>query len=236
MSEIEFKEKLKTLIENKDKIPNEFWVLAENGKRVIWFLNREDGTAEVYETAEERLGLTKEGEILWGYSSGCSCWDGWDSVDYENSVSYKEFIIKNIKSYERKESADKPQDCDLSFSEGWEEECLDNLNDYLLLIKDNISPEKIFKAKNAEVRRYLIKKVSFDKIKESIKCELIHKDNDYELWDFYLEEKERYVKVKDSSTDREYLLYVPDRCENCKQAIAWTFNLSEKEYNPIMET
>lgn len=46
----------------------------------------------------------------------------------------------------------------------------------------------------------------------------------------------RYVKVVDCSTDREYILSVPNTMERVRQAIAWTFRMQEHQYAPKIET
>lgn len=238
MSKIE--ENILQIIENRNKIPDDFWREAENGRRVIWILNRDDGTAGSYENSEERLGITKDGEILYGFSSGCSCWEGWSKDDYAKSVTYKEFIILNKQTKTKKEyNSGGYSEHNLSFVEGWEEEAQSNLKDLLLLIQDTIKPEEVLKAKNSEVRRYLMKRIGYENIKSSVDATVIHTDGTNELIDITRPgeaEKERYIKVKDSSTDREYLLYVPNGVSTCREAIAWTFDLNEEEYEPIYET
>lgn len=240
---MKFEKQLKVLIKNIKKIPDEFWIKTEGNKRAIWFLDREDGTAVSYETSQERLGLTQEGEIIYGYSSGCSCWGGWTREDYCPTISYKEFIIKTFKSFKNTEE-DEFENCknknearktvDIVFAEGWEEESMNNLKDFLLLVDENIDPSQIFEVKNAEIRRYLIKRVGYENIKEMVGAKVIHQDGNSELLEF--NNGERYVKVKDSSTEREYLLYVPSQIQRCKQGVAWTFDLEESEYAPLIET
>lgn len=207
-------EKIKIIFENVTKIPDEFFVKAENDERVIWFLDREDGTAESYETSQERFGMTKNGDVIWGFSSGCSCWSGWKSGDYCPTKSYKEFKFAELK-----------------FETGWEENI--RIDDILLLIKEDITPLEILQAKNAEVRRYLIKRIGYENLKSLGSVTVLHQDGTSELIEF---NKEKYVKVKDSSTDREYLLYVPNNIKTCRAGIAWTFGLSEEEYKPLIET
>lgn len=224
---MKFEKQLEQLVSKLDVIPDDFWINAENGERVIWFLDREDGTAGDYEISQERLGLTITGKIIYGYSSGCSCWLGWESSDYCPTMSYKEFIVSQIKTGEELRTG-------LSFAEGWEDESLNNLNDFLLLVNENTTAQEVLTAKNAEIRRYLIKRIGYEKIKEDVGAELIHEDGTSQLLKFNT--GEQYVKVKDSSTDREYLIYVPNNIKSCKQGIAWTFGLREDEYNPIIET
>ncbi len=215
MSEIN--KKLAELVEKKDRIPDEFWIKSENGHDVIWVLDQEDGTAGNYETSQERLGITRNGDMVWGFSSGCSCWSGWESDDYCPTVSVKEFVVDMF-----------------SGSENWEAEAQSNLVDFLTLVSDKIEPQDVLNVKNAEIRRYLIKRVGYENIKDTVKAEVIHRDGDSELLKF--ENGEMYVKVKDSSTERDYLLFVEGGHKTCRSAIAWTFGLKEEEYKPIIET
>ena len=215
MSEIN--KKLAELVEKKDRIPDEFWIKSENGHDVIWVLDQEDGTAESYETSQDRLGITRNGDMVWGFSSGCSCWSGWESDDYCPTVSVKEFVVDMF-----------------SGSENWEAEAQSNLVDFLTLVSDKIEPQDVLNVKNAEIRRYLIKRVGYENIKDTVKAEVIHRDGDSELLKF--ENGEMYVKVKDSSTERDYLLFVEGGHKTCRSAIAWTFGLKEEEYKPIIET
>lgn len=227
MSKIKFKDEIELLLSNLDKIPDGFWLRTDGRKyQVIWFMDRQKPSVEQsYTFDEERFGITKDGRIIWGFDSGCSCPSPWSQSDYGddnyNIKTWKEFEVES-------ESA---------FDIGWDDECYNNLKDYLLLIKTNISAEDVLSTKNAEVRRYLIKKIGYEKIKQMTNAKIIHKDNTSELLDLeYNSQIERYVKVKDSSTDREYLLYVPSHIKTCKEGIAWTFDLKEEEYNPILET
>lgn len=212
------------LVKNLNKIPDEFWTRAEPSEYLaIWFMSRQRPSVEQdYSFDEERFGITKEGSIIWGFSSGCSCPSPWsnDSGEYTTS-SYKEFDLGK----------------DYGFDPDWKEESYKNLVDYLMLIDaadGTLEPADVLKAANAEVRRYLIKRVGYKNIKNSVNAVVIHKDGTSELLRFA--DGDMYVKVKDSSTDREYLLYVASHVTTCKEAIAWTFGLKKDEYNPIIET
>lgn len=223
MSEIKFKNEIESLIENISKIPEEFFIRTDGNKyRVIWFINRQKPSIEAsYNFDQERFGITADGKIIWGFDSGCSCPSPWSQEDYGDD-SY------NLKTWKEFETT--PES---SFDADWEDECYNNLKDYLLLLKEDISPLDVLKINNSEIRRYLIKRVGYENIKNHANVEVLHIDGNSEL---LLINGEKYVKVKDSSTEREYLLYVEDHCNNCKQAIAWTFGLKEEEYNPLIET
>lgn len=225
MSEIKFKKEIEKLIENRHLIPDEFWVMTDGDRyEVIWFMDRQKPSVEAnYSFDEERFGLTKTGKVIWGFDSGCSCPSPW---------SQRDFGDENYQTNEWKEFLVSPEQ---SFDADWQDDCYSNLNDYLLIIEgENLDPEKVLQAKNAEVRRYLIKRIGYKNIKDKVNAEVLHVDGDNELLRFNTDEM--YVKVKDSSTEREYLLYVEGDHKTCKSAIAWTFGLREEEYNPIIET
>lgn len=224
MSEIKFKKEIEKLIENRHKIPDEFWVRTDGGMyQTIWFMDRQKPSVQAdYSFDEERFGLTKEGKVIWGFDSGCSCPSPWSAGDFGDSnyhvKEWKEFAVPN----------------DEAFDAGWEDECYSNMRDYLLLVEEDLAPEKVLNVSNAEVRRYLIKRVGYENIKHAVKAEVLHTDGHNELLKF--ENGEMYVKVRDSSTDREYLLFVEGNHKTCRSAIAWTFGLGEEEYKPEIET
>lgn len=224
---LKIKEKIEKLIENKDLIPDEFWVKTDGGLyETIWFMDRQKPSVErSYDFDEERFGITKEGKVIWGFDSGCSCPEPWSQNDHGD----ENYLVKEWKEFE--------VEPETAFDSDWEDECYGNLTDYLLLIdgvKNNLSPEKVLDIKNSEIRRFLIKRIGYQNIKDKVNAVVLHTDGDNELLKF--ENGEMYVKVKDSSTEREYLLYVEGGHTTCRSAIAWTFGLREEEYNPIIET
>lgn len=223
MSKIEqniiFKAKLEKLLKKLDQVPEEFWPRTTRGThRAIWFLDRQKPSVQAsYDFDVERFGVTKDGKIIWGFDSGCSCPSPWENDNYETK-EWKEFILAAL-----------PE-----FDTDWQEEIARTIDDFLLLIDKKAKAADIIKCKNAEVRRYLIKRIGFDTLKKHLKAEVVHEDGSSQL--LKMENGEQYVKVKDSSTEREYLLYVPDHIKRCKEGIAWTFGLRENEYEPIIET
>jgi len=44
-----------------------------------------------------------------------------------------------------------------------------------------------------------------------------------------------FVRVRDTSTGAYHLLRVPEHMNSCREAIAWTFGMSESEYELIKE-
>lgn len=236
MSEIKklkFEKEITDLINKRHDIPDEFWINTDDRKyQVIWFIDRQRPSVSAsYDFDVERFGLTRDGKIIWGFDSGCSCPTPWESNPYD----VKEFKQFCVEDYGKAEMNEKNRyDVDQWFDEGWEDDCFDNLNDYLLLVSKDLKPEQVLDIKNSEIRRYLIKRIGYENIKDKVKAEVIHVDGHNELLKFA--NGEMYVKVRDHSTEREYLLFVEGGHKTCRSAIAWTFGLSEEEYNPIIET
>ncbi len=93
------KEKLEKLLENISKIPDSYWSETDGEKyKVVWLLDRQKPSVEAdYSFDEERLGITSDARIIWGFDSGCSCPSPWSAGDFgdENykTNTYKEFFI-----------------------------------------------------------------------------------------------------------------------------------------------
>lgn len=186
MSEIEpkikFSKEINQLINNLDKIPDEFFVNTDGRKyRVLWLMDRQKPSVEVnYDFDEERFGITRNKEIIWGFDSGCSCPSPWSQGDYGDESyqvekTWKEF---NINYGDKKESKEEYSDW---FDVGWKDECYSNLKDYLLITQEQINPLEVLKIKNAEVRRYLMKRVGYENIQNHSQVSSIHKEGDSEL-------------------------------------------------------
>ena len=94
------KTKLQKLLDNINNIPKEYWQETDGKKyKVIWLLDRQKPSVErYYNFDEERLGITDDGRIIWGFDSGCSCPIPWGKEDFGdenyNTNTYKEFFIK----------------------------------------------------------------------------------------------------------------------------------------------
>jgi len=116
------------------------------------------------------------------------------------------------------------------------------LRDYLLIIKlaeGNLQAREILNCNNQEIRRYLIENYGFEKFVRGVGGRTLHKDGESQLIRISatkLSEPIVVVKVKDASTDKTYLLRVPPTTKTCKAGIAWTFGLTEEEWNPVKET
>lgn len=116
--------KIKELLQNTDKIPEKYWEETDGGKyKVVWILDRQKPSVEAdYSFDEERLGITDDGRLIWGFDSGCSCPSPWSAGDYGDdnymTNNYKEFFIKLP-----------------DFDTGWEEESSSKIDEILKEIK-----------------------------------------------------------------------------------------------------
>lgn len=118
---------------------------------------------------------------------------------------------------------------------------IETLNEYLLFkkLKDKtLRAKEIMNCRNAEIRRSLLASFGYEKFLAEIKGFTIHSDGDSRLVKIEWRDEEpiKLVKVKDSSTNRFYVLRVPPTVKTCREAIAWTFGLREEEYKPKKET
>ena len=114
---------------------------------------------------------------------------------------------------------------------------------------NTITPDMILKCRNAEVRSILLKTYGYGRLINHYKHTIIDTDKikDYELIKLYipktqdvinwqgeiiqrLPEDIMLIKVKDTSTGTFYVLRVPLTVKTCREALAWTFNMSENEY------
>lgn len=107
---------LSFVIARRHLIPEKYWDKAQNGRIVVWLLDQANGTAGDYEASEERVGFTHDGEIIWGFSSGCSCWDGWKADEYNITPTWKEFLVPRDVWGQGQQILDK-----FGFSKGWQD-------------------------------------------------------------------------------------------------------------------
>lgn len=118
------------IVENWDKIPDTFKQdirkrysdfkmnnlpdLESEEHTVVLLLDRQKpSVAQSWDFSEERIGVNKNGKIIWGFDSGCSCPSPW--VDnyptcYSVDKTYKQFTL-NAKG----------------FDEDWEKACTEKL-------------------------------------------------------------------------------------------------------------
>jgi len=93
--------------------------------------------------------------------------------------------------------------------------------------------------RNQEIRAKALKAFGYDRWIKEVGAKVLDRLGDDEL---VKAGDEFFVHVKDSSTERRYLLRVPPTdaarqpMTRVRQAVAWTFGMSEAEYQPSKET
>lgn len=115
-----------------------------------------------------------------------------------------------------------------------------NLADYMLLLKgDQLTAQDVVNCRNAVIRAQLLRDFGPERLIAELGGKVIHQEGTSQLIHVNMGkhlEHMRLVKVQDASTGEFYLLRVPPNMKTCKQAIAWTFELEEEEYDPVIET
>jgi hypothetical protein len=115
--------------------------------------------------------------------------------------------------------------------------------EYVILLPEEITFDMINEEPNAEVRRVLIERYGLDQYLKSGNVIKIHQDPCGILYRMNLKGDEpiMVVRVVNSTPEpdgiyKEYFLRVPPNMLRARQAVAWTFGLTEEEYFPLAET
>lgn len=98
----------------------------------------------------------------------------------------------------------------------------------------SITVEETLGTRNQETRRRIIERDGIAAFLANVNAIITHVDGEDKLVRFG--DGETYLWLQDASTDREYILRVPADMERVKQAKAWSFNVKENEYAPLIET
>lgn len=116
---------------------------------------------------------------------------------------------------------------------------------WILETPEKITIKNIQEEQNVEIRRVLIEKYGPARYMMDMKAECVHKDNYGELYrcpvpndDDILMVKVRDATPESNGSHKETLIPVDPNAgiETAKAAVAWTFSMTEDEYDPVMET
>lgn len=118
-----------------------------------------------------------------------------------------------------------------------------------------LTAHEILRTENQEVRRVFLERLGLHRFLQELAAEEVEADDFGVLYRvlpgernrdplFDIEESElRFVKVKNSTPEpgteavfKEYLLQVPEATRTPREAVAWSFGLSEQDYFPLQET
>ena len=112
------------------------------------------------------------------------------------------------------------------------------LPEWIIEKPQDITVEKIDKETNAEIRRVMVERYGTERFLKDGGANIINQDNSGVLYRREIPDDEPLVMVhvQDPSTDREYFLRVPPTTQTARQAVAWTFEMDEAEYQPEVQT
>ena len=124
----------------------------------------------------------------------------------------------------------------------------------LILRPDLLTPTQIRDEANAEIRRVMLVRYGADRFVRDIGAVPVHADETGSLYRVDLPDDEPLVLVSlvnstpeldhadgliqgpDGSWRKQYWLRVPADMQTARQAVAWTFGMTEKQYRPQVET
>jgi hypothetical protein len=188
--------------------------------------------------------------IYKGYYGSCSGCDpfqaefGWNDVTREKAEefakNYESFLIVPIDTMQNVCQNNKlleiiPGNIRDDYGEISLEESSKDIT-MLVKIKESlpITSLEVLGMTNAEYQQEALASMGYEKFLEEIPdSEIVHEDKHGTL---IQASGIVFLSLQDSSTERRYLLRVPPEMIRVRQAIAWTFNLAEDQYNPAIET
>ncbi|SEC02483.1 DUF6745 domain-containing protein [Streptomyces sp. TLI_105] len=107
----------------------------------------------------------------------------------------------------------------------------------------DLTPERIRKEENAELRRVMLEYYGYDRYLAASGARHEHSDETGVLWRIELADDEDVVMVEvvnstpePDGTHRTYWLRVPPRTRTAREGVAWTFGLRPEEYEPLVQT
>jgi hypothetical protein len=133
----------------------------------------------------------------------------------------------------------------MNFSDGWGIYAWHGVlvPPYVVLLPEPLTFDLIEREPNAEIRRVLIERYGLENYLREGHVIKIQQDDCGILYKMNLPSEEPIivVRVKNSTpepdgTIKEYFLRVPPNMQRARQAVAWTFGLTEEEYQPLIET
>lgn len=108
---------------------------------------------------------------------------------------------------------------------------------------DQITIGTINEQPNAEIRRVMVDLYGADRYLVDAGAKLIHSDKCGKLWHTNMDGDEPLVMVEvinstpePDGSYRHYLLRVPPTMQRARQAVAWTFEMDEKDYLPVYQS
>ena len=113
---------------------------------------------------------------------------------------------------------------------------------------ESLDPRGVLAEANAEVRRVMVERLGVDRFLAGVKAKVVDRDTDQLGHQRRLlrvdqpgDEPLLVIEVTNSTPEpdgswKSYILRVPPTMKRCPQAVAWTFDMSEGEYQPALES
>lgn len=160
---------------------------------------------------DESLGITTRNKIIWVDRHGRKRRHNWKDFSRKINRKFNEKQIRHI------------------------------LKDYRFFGESPPSAEQILNLNNAEIKSHFLNDYGrgMNKFLKDLNAVIEHVDGTSKLIRVYIERYNQpitYIIVEDVSTKKYYILRVPPEVNSCREALAWTFGMSEEEYNPIKES
>ncbi len=133
----------------------------------------------------------------------------------------------------------------VAYPDGWKIYAVNGVRvpDFVIENPKQITVKIIEEESNAEIRRVMTDKYGVARYLKDSNAKQISTDNSGILWrkEVANDEPIVMVQVKNSTPEpdgsfKDYFLRVPPDIKTPKDAVAWSFNLTTKEYEPIIET
>jgi len=133
----------------------------------------------------------------------------------------------------------------LSYPDGWSIYAVHGVRvpESVIMRPSAITVDKITNEQNAEIRRVMLDKFGWDRYLVESGAKAIHQDNYGTLYRAELPDDEPLVMVRVTNSTpepdgsfKDYFLRVPPNITRADEAVAWTFGMTAKEYQPVMES
>ncbi|GGN61966.1 hypothetical protein GCM10010112_19700 [Actinoplanes lobatus] len=107
----------------------------------------------------------------------------------------------------------------------------------------SLTVDRVRRETNAEIRRVMLEHFGYERYLSEAGATQINSDETGTLWLLHLPGDEPLVMVEvinstpePDGTSRVYWLRVPPQTRSAREGVAWTFGLTEQEYQPLIQT
>lgn len=107
----------------------------------------------------------------------------------------------------------------------------------LIVDPDHFDVKRALTETNLEVRRAITEKLTWTRVLECLKYKTIQRDDYGELIETQIEgAPARFVRVKDYSTERQYVICVPPATRSAHEGVASLWGMKQDEFSPTQRT